>query len=138
MIKPRMYQIDTRTTQTRAPQLPQTSRNTNPRVPISTGVIHKTSVRKPQLWSTHMKDKVVQNNSQVKLKKTEIVQLVIFIVDSGCTKHMTGKLKMLCNFVERYLGTVEGLNHNLFSVDQFFDVELEVAFRKSTCFVSDL
>nr|GFD31982.1 retrovirus-related Pol polyprotein from transposon TNT 1-94 [Tanacetum cinerariifolium] len=33
---------------------------------------------------------------------------------------------------------VEGLNHNLFSVDQFCDVDLEVAFRKSTCFIHDL
>ncbi|GJY84081.1 retrovirus-related pol polyprotein from transposon TNT 1-94 [Tanacetum coccineum] len=33
---------------------------------------------------------------------------------------------------------IEGLNHNLFSVGQFCDVDLEVAFRKSTCFVKDL
>nr|GEY97807.1 hypothetical protein [Tanacetum cinerariifolium] len=33
---------------------------------------------------------------------------------------------------------VEGLNHNLFSVGQFCDANLEVAFRKSTCFVRDL
>nr|GEW78078.1 retrovirus-related Pol polyprotein from transposon TNT 1-94 [Tanacetum cinerariifolium] len=33
---------------------------------------------------------------------------------------------------------VKGLNHNLFSVGQFCDVDLEVAFRKSTCFVRDL
>ncbi|GKD59246.1 hypothetical protein Tco_1296755 [Tanacetum coccineum] len=98
---------------------------------------------------------------------TNIVQLILFIVDSGCTKHMTGNLKLLCNFVEKYLGTVrfgndqfalilgygdlvqgnitinmvyyvEGLNHNLFSVGQFCDADLEVAFRKSTCFVRDL
>ncbi|GJX79926.1 retrovirus-related pol polyprotein from transposon TNT 1-94 [Tanacetum coccineum] len=90
-----------------------------------------------------------------------IVQLILFIVDSGCTKHMTGNLSLLCNFVEKYLGTVrfgndqfapilgygdlvqgnitinrvyyvEGLNHNLFSVGQFCDADLEVAFRKST------
>ncbi|GJS07580.1 retrovirus-related pol polyprotein from transposon TNT 1-94 [Tanacetum coccineum] len=96
-----------------------------------------------------------------------IVQLILFIVDSGCTKHMTGNLKLLCNFVEKFLGTVrfgndqfapilgygdliqgnvtikrvyyvEGLNHNLFSVGQFCDADLEVAFRKSTCFVRDL
>ncbi|GJT03512.1 hypothetical protein Tco_0824681 [Tanacetum coccineum] len=54
-----MYQIDTRTTQTRAPQLPQTSRNTNPRMSTSTGVIHRTNVSRPQLRSTQMKDKVV-------------------------------------------------------------------------------
>ncbi|GKF74018.1 hypothetical protein Tco_0220350, partial [Tanacetum coccineum] len=33
---------------------------------------------------------------------------------------------------------VEGLNHTLFSVGQFCDADLEVAFRKSTCFVRDL
>nr|GFD07385.1 integrase, catalytic region, zinc finger, CCHC-type, peptidase aspartic, catalytic [Tanacetum cinerariifolium] len=33
---------------------------------------------------------------------------------------------------------VEGLNHNLFSVGQFCDADLEVAFRKSTCFIRDL
>ncbi|GJU29881.1 hypothetical protein Tco_1173470 [Tanacetum coccineum] len=67
-----MHQIDTRTTQTRAPQLPQTSRNTNPRVSTSTGVIHRTNVSRPHLRSTQMKDKVVLNNSQVKFMKTEV------------------------------------------------------------------
>ncbi|GJX09763.1 hypothetical protein Tco_0199622 [Tanacetum coccineum] len=43
----------------------------------------------------------------------QIVQLILFIVDSGCTKHMTGNLKLLCNFVEKFLGTVH------FGNDQF-------------------
>ncbi|GJS95852.1 retrovirus-related pol polyprotein from transposon TNT 1-94 [Tanacetum coccineum] len=80
---------------------------------------------------------------------------------------MTGNLTLLCNFVEKYLGTVrfgndqfapilgygdlvqgniminrvyyvEGLNHNLFSVGQFCDADLEVVFWKSTCFIRDL
>ncbi|GJV99121.1 hypothetical protein Tco_1554373 [Tanacetum coccineum] len=46
-------------------------------------------------------------------KKEWIVQLILFIVDSGCTKHMTGNLSLLCNFVEKYLGTVR------FGNDQF-------------------
>ncbi|GJX38020.1 retrovirus-related pol polyprotein from transposon TNT 1-94 [Tanacetum coccineum] len=33
---------------------------------------------------------------------------------------------------------VEGLRHNLFSVGQFCDLDLEVAFRKHTCFVRNL
>nr|GEZ47721.1 retrovirus-related Pol polyprotein from transposon TNT 1-94 [Tanacetum cinerariifolium] len=33
---------------------------------------------------------------------------------------------------------VEGLNHNLFSVGQFCDADLEVAFWKSTCYIRDL
>nr|GEV70207.1 hypothetical protein [Tanacetum cinerariifolium] len=35
--------------------------------------------------------------------RQDIIQLILFIVDSGCTKHMAGNLKMLCNFVEKYL-----------------------------------
>nr|GFA09064.1 integrase, catalytic region, zinc finger, CCHC-type, peptidase aspartic, catalytic [Tanacetum cinerariifolium] len=102
-----------------------------------------------------------------KTKMQRIVHLILFIVDTGCTKHMTGNLKLLCNFVEKFLGTVrfgndqfapilgygdlvkgniminrvyyvKGLNHNLFSIGQFCDKNLDVAFRKSTCFVRDL
>ncbi|GJT90755.1 retrovirus-related pol polyprotein from transposon TNT 1-94 [Tanacetum coccineum] len=51
----------------------------------------------------------VRNESVTK----KIVQLILFIVDSGCTKHMTGNLSLLCNFVEKYLGTVR------FGNDQF-------------------
>nr|GFA86726.1 retrovirus-related Pol polyprotein from transposon TNT 1-94 [Tanacetum cinerariifolium] len=93
--------------------------------------------------------------------------IVLFIIDTGCLKHMTRNLKLLINFVEKFLGTVkfgndqiapilgygdlvqgavtikrdyyvEGLNHNLFSIGQFCDADLEVAFRKSTCFIRDL
>ncbi|GKF76730.1 hypothetical protein Tco_0229200, partial [Tanacetum coccineum] len=95
------------------------------------------------------------------------VEIILFIVDSRCSKHMTGNLKLLTNFVEKFLETVkfgndqiapilgyedlvqgtitikrvyyvEGLNHNLFSVGQFCDTDLEVAFRKSTCYIRDL
>nr|GFA32761.1 integrase, catalytic region, zinc finger, CCHC-type, peptidase aspartic, catalytic [Tanacetum cinerariifolium] len=100
-------------------------------------------------------------------KLQQLIEIVLFIVDSGCSKHMTLNLKLLINFVEKFLGTVkfgndqiapilgygdlvqgavtikrvyyvEGLNHNLFSVGQFCDADLEVAFRKSTCFIRDL
>nr|GEZ29332.1 hypothetical protein [Tanacetum cinerariifolium] len=33
---------------------------------------------------------------------------------------------------------VEGLGHNIFSVGQFCDADLEVAFRRNTCFIRDL
>nr|GEU34629.1 hypothetical protein [Tanacetum cinerariifolium] len=41
----------------------------------------------------------------ISTRKPKIVQLILFIVDSGCTKHMTGNLKLLCNFIEKFLGT---------------------------------
>ncbi|GJU38573.1 retrovirus-related pol polyprotein from transposon TNT 1-94 [Tanacetum coccineum] len=72
VIKPGMYRIESSTTQTRAPQLTQTSRNTNPRVSTSTRVAHKNNVSRPQPRRNQMKDKVVPNTSHVKFKKTEV------------------------------------------------------------------
>nr|GEU61461.1 retrovirus-related Pol polyprotein from transposon TNT 1-94 [Tanacetum cinerariifolium] len=87
--------------------------------------------------------------------------------DSGCSKHMTGDLKLLINSIWKFLGTVrfgndhvavilgfgdlywgnilitgvylvEGLGHNLFLVGQFCDSDLEVAFKENMCFVRNL
>nr|GEZ44456.1 hypothetical protein [Tanacetum cinerariifolium] len=105
--------------------------------------------------------------SQIGNVNLYLVEIILFIVDFGCSKHMTGNLKLLTNFVEKFLGTVkfrngqippilgygylvqgtvtikrvyyvEGLNHNLFSASQFCDADLEVAFWKSTCYIRDL
>nr|GEU63379.1 retrotransposon protein, putative, unclassified [Tanacetum cinerariifolium] len=195
VLKPEMYKIDNMTAHTRAPQLPQIVKNTNPCVSTSIGVNHKPNVSRPQLKSNQSRDKVMSNNSQVKPKKTQvevhpripsvlnkmksvtackdilnsrtlnvnvvcatcnkclvdsnhfacvtkmlndvhartkkpnvvpistrkpksqanksiatpnkkkIIQLILFIIDSGCMKHMMGNLKLLCNFVEKFLGT---------------------------------
>nr|GEW50291.1 hypothetical protein [Tanacetum cinerariifolium] len=35
----------------------------------------------------------------------KLIEIVLFIVDSGCSKHMTGNLKLLINFVEKFMGT---------------------------------
>ncbi|GKF39185.1 hypothetical protein Tco_0119246 [Tanacetum coccineum] len=72
VIKPSTYLTASSTTQTRAPQLTQTSRNTNPHVSTYTGVAHKTNVSRPQPRSNQMKDKVLPNTSQVKFKMTEV------------------------------------------------------------------
>nr|GFA65066.1 hypothetical protein [Tanacetum cinerariifolium] len=80
---------------------------------------------------------------------------------------MIGDRSQLVNFVQKFFGTVkfgndhlakimgygdyqirnvtisqvyymEGLGHNLFSVGQFCDIDLEVAFRQHTCFILNL
>ncbi|GJS11746.1 retrovirus-related pol polyprotein from transposon TNT 1-94 [Tanacetum coccineum] len=38
---------------------------------------------------------------------TNLVEIILFIVDSGCSKHMTENLKLLTNFVEKFLGMVK-------------------------------
>nr|GFA59222.1 hypothetical protein [Tanacetum cinerariifolium] len=57
--------------------------------------------------------------SQIGNENQNLVEIILFIVDSGCSKHMTGNLKLLTNFVEKFL-------------------DLEVAFQKSTCYIRDL
>ncbi|GJU93528.1 retrovirus-related pol polyprotein from transposon TNT 1-94 [Tanacetum coccineum] len=97
----------------------------------------------------------------------QVIQRVLWIVDSGCSKHMTGNLQVLRNFVDKFIGIVrfgndhfaaitgygdyvqgnlmichlyydEGLGHNLFLVRQFCDGDLEIAFRSKTCYVWNL
>nr|GEV97284.1 hypothetical protein [Tanacetum cinerariifolium] len=64
-----------------------------------------------------------------------IVQICLWIIDSGCSKHMTGNRALLTNFVEKFLGTVRFGNNDFAVIAGYRDVDLEVAFRKSTCFV---
>nr|GEW40466.1 hypothetical protein [Tanacetum cinerariifolium] len=49
VLKPGMYRIDNKIAHIRAPQLPQTVRNTNLRMSTSTGVNHKPNVSRPHL-----------------------------------------------------------------------------------------
>ncbi|GJT74935.1 retrovirus-related pol polyprotein from transposon TNT 1-94 [Tanacetum coccineum] len=39
--------------------------------------------------------------------KRNLVEIILFIVDSGCSKYMTGNLKLISNFVEKFIGTVK-------------------------------
>nr|GFB57214.1 hypothetical protein [Tanacetum cinerariifolium] len=72
--------------------------------------------------------------SNPKINKALVVQIVLWYLDSGCSKHMTGDRSQLINFVQKFLG----LGHNLFSVGQFCDSDLEVAFHQHTCFIRNL
>nr|GEY03390.1 retrovirus-related Pol polyprotein from transposon TNT 1-94 [Tanacetum cinerariifolium] len=60
------------------------------------------------------------------LKK--LIEIILFIVNSGCSKHMMGNIKLLRTVIIKKVYYVEGLNHNLFSVGQFCYADLEVAF----------
>nr|GEW81735.1 reverse transcriptase domain-containing protein [Tanacetum cinerariifolium] len=134
----------------------------------STGV-DNTKIRRPSPRSNTKNDRVpsASKSSQSKNKEVEVILICLWCVDSGCSKHMTRNLKLLINFVWKFMGTVrfrndhvvailgfgdlqwgnilitrvyfvKGLGHNLFSVGQLCDSDLEVAFRRNTCFVRNL
>ncbi|GKA51758.1 retrovirus-related pol polyprotein from transposon TNT 1-94 [Tanacetum coccineum] len=175
-----MYRITKTKTQT-------LDSKTNINVSNSTSVKSSNSVRRQKSKDTKSKNRVLKNTNaksssshvgkmsrsvSIDSNKCEtmnsiVIQLVLWIVDSGCSKHITGNLQLLRNFIEKFMGIVrfgnnhfaaitgygdyvqgnltichvyyvEGLGHNLFSVRQFCDGDLEVAFRSNMCYVWNL
>ncbi|GJY63287.1 hypothetical protein Tco_0464747 [Tanacetum coccineum] len=128
-------------------------------------------LRKPTALESDTPKPVVPLVYSRKPKKSKtnvpVVQIALWYLDSGCSKHMTEDRSQLTNFVNKFLGTVkfgndhlakilgygdyqignvtilrvyymEGLGHNLFSVGQFCDSNLEVAFCQHICFICNL
>ncbi|GKA88132.1 retrovirus-related pol polyprotein from transposon TNT 1-94 [Tanacetum coccineum] len=46
------------------------------------------------------------NVAKTPIATNKVIQLVMWIVDSGCLKHMTGNHQLLRNFVEKFMGTI--------------------------------
>ncbi|GKB67378.1 retrovirus-related pol polyprotein from transposon TNT 1-94, partial [Tanacetum coccineum] len=42
-----------------------------------------------------------------------LIEIIMFIIDSRCSKHMIGNLKLLVNFVEKFLGTMRFGNYQV-------------------------
>nr|GFB86555.1 integrase, catalytic region, zinc finger, CCHC-type, peptidase aspartic, catalytic [Tanacetum cinerariifolium] len=61
----------------------------------------------------HDKHDMCVLKSVAKPLKETLVEIILFIVDSGCSKHMTRNLKLLINFVEKFMGTVKFENDQI-------------------------
>ena len=91
---------------------------------------------------------------------------VMWVLDSGCSRHMTGDRALLSNVVEKAgmivtfgddnkgfttgygnleignviienISIVEGLKHNLLSISQFCDKGFDMSFKKERCLISN-
>nr|GEV68447.1 integrase, catalytic region, zinc finger, CCHC-type, peptidase aspartic, catalytic [Tanacetum cinerariifolium] len=130
-------------------------------------IVLKTDTSKPVLVYAKNLRKSKTNVPVSKPKIIKSISANIKELNSGCCKYMTGDRSHLTNFVNEFLGTVKfrndhvakimgyedyqirnvtisrvyyvkGLGHNLFSVVQFCDLNLEVAFCQHTCFIRNL
>nr|GFB59492.1 integrase, catalytic region, zinc finger, CCHC-type, peptidase aspartic, catalytic [Tanacetum cinerariifolium] len=126
----------------------------------------ETDTPKPVLTLVYSK-KPRKSKTTDPVRKSKVVYIVLWYLDSGCSKHMTVDRSQLTNFINKFLGTVkfrndhmakimgygdyqignvtisriyyvEGLGHNLFSVGQICDSKLKVAFRQRTCYIRNL
>ncbi|GJY77563.1 hypothetical protein Tco_0483364 [Tanacetum coccineum] len=107
----------------------------------STRLSATSSVRRPSNRDSSFRNSVVSNtkNSSEKVEvfdrtnkkpdvasknvtlNTFVVQIVLWIVDSGCSKHMTGERSLLKNFVEKFMGTVRFGNDHFAAITSYGD-----------------
>nr|GEV83374.1 integrase, catalytic region, zinc finger, CCHC-type, peptidase aspartic, catalytic [Tanacetum cinerariifolium] len=137
------------------------------------GLLHTSRTRRPQPKGKTRNAMVPSASKISEVKKNVTVEehrrtLLLSKNQKPChLNHTTGNIKLLINFVWKFLGTVrfgndhiatilgygdlkwgnititrvyfvEGLGHNLFSIGQICNADLKVAFRRNTCFIRDL
>nr|GEX17667.1 retrovirus-related Pol polyprotein from transposon TNT 1-94 [Tanacetum cinerariifolium] len=144
----------------RCPKASESQPKSNPkpnRISLVKGVDKLPVEDQPRAKMSHVRT-TNHVDSSSRLKRTYL--------DSGCSKHMTGDRLRFMNFMKKFIRTVrfgndhfgaimgygyyvignsvisgvyyvEGLGHNLFSVGEFCDSDLEVAFQKHSCYVCD-
>ncbi|GJX83025.1 retrovirus-related pol polyprotein from transposon TNT 1-94 [Tanacetum coccineum] len=151
---------------------PLSTKSRTPKSYDTTYVVRKTRFSKESTLSKSLDTTYVVSKPKIDVGSTlkandKVVQIVLWIVDSGCSKCMMGDRSLLKNFIEKFMGTVrfrndnfaaitgygdyiqgnitichvyyvEGLGHNLFSVGQFYDGDLEMAFRSKICYALNL
>ncbi|GKB83899.1 retrovirus-related pol polyprotein from transposon TNT 1-94 [Tanacetum coccineum] len=98
------------------------------------------------------KSKIIESSISNQLEPTQTRESTIFnvpsssFIDCSTVKFGNDQIAKIMGYDDYQIGNVtisrvyyvEGLRHNLFSIGQFCDSDLEVAFRKHTCFVRNL
>nr|GEW84404.1 RNA-directed DNA polymerase, eukaryota, reverse transcriptase zinc-binding domain protein [Tanacetum cinerariifolium] len=67
-----------------------------------------------------------------------IVQICLWIIESGCSKHMTSIRALLTNFVEKFLGTVRFGNNDFAVIAGYGDVVIGYMMIKKVYYVEGL
>nr|GEZ76449.1 hypothetical protein [Tanacetum cinerariifolium] len=108
------------------------SKATNKRVPVSNSTMNKSLVA----------NKMEPNNSW----KSSSSNVPSSLIECSTVKFKNDHVVKIMGYGDYQIENVtisrvyyvEGLGHNLFSVGQFYDSDLEVAFRQHTCFIHNL
>nr|GEX21656.1 hypothetical protein [Tanacetum cinerariifolium] len=67
-----------------------------------------------------------------------IIQICLWIINSGCLKHMTGNCTLMTDFVEKFLGTVRFGNNDFAMIAGYEDVVIGSMTIKKAYYVKDL
>nr|GEW24053.1 putative reverse transcriptase domain-containing protein [Tanacetum cinerariifolium] len=113
--------------------------NRRPKVPKTNG-----SSSKPKIAKSMISNKMEPNTSRG--SNTSVDPSSCSIIDLSTIKFGNDQIAKIMGYGDYQIGNiiilrvyyVEGLGHNLFSIGQFCDSDLVVAFKKHTCFVHNL
>nr|GFA23772.1 retrovirus-related Pol polyprotein from transposon TNT 1-94 [Tanacetum cinerariifolium] len=106
--------------------------------------VDNTKTRRPQPRSNTKHDRVPSTSKSSRIKNKDakveehhknllhsknnkhispVIQICLWCVDSGCFKHMIGNLKLLINFVWKFMGTVRFRNDHVAAILGFGDLQ---------------
>ncbi|GJS25272.1 putative ribonuclease H-like domain-containing protein [Tanacetum coccineum] len=101
----------------------------NSRIPKSSKTIFvapktmfsKKATQSKTLDTTSVASKSKIDEASASKARDKVVQIILWIVDSGCSKHMMGDHSLLRNFVEKFMGTVRFGNDNFAAITGYGD-----------------
>nr|GEY16379.1 integrase, catalytic region, zinc finger, CCHC-type, peptidase aspartic, catalytic [Tanacetum cinerariifolium] len=108
MIAPGMFKIN-------PSQTPRENVSSNTVTTSSTGLVHTARTRRPQPKGNTRNARIPSVSKSSEVKKN-VVQICLWCVDPGCSKHMTRNIKLLINFVWKFLGTLRFGNDHIAAI----------------------
>ncbi|GJV91741.1 hypothetical protein Tco_1539554, partial [Tanacetum coccineum] len=102
---------------------PLTRITTTTEVPLRKPTDPKNETPKPVVTLVYSR-KPRKYKTNVPVSKFKVVQIVLWYLDSGCSKHMTGDCSQLTNFVNKFLGIVKFGNDHVAKILGYGDYQI--------------
>ncbi|GJT27136.1 integrase, catalytic region, zinc finger, CCHC-type containing protein [Tanacetum coccineum] len=96
---------------------------TTTEAPLRKPVVLDNETSKPAVTLVYSR-KPRNSKTNVPVSKSKVVQIVLWYLDSGCSKHMTGDRSQLTNFVNKFLGTVKFRNDHVAKILGYGDYQI--------------
>ncbi|GKE78911.1 retrovirus-related pol polyprotein from transposon TNT 1-94, partial [Tanacetum coccineum] len=102
---------------------PLTRITTTTEVPLRKPTALNNKTPKPVVTLVYSR-KPRKSKTNVFVSKSKVVQIVLWYLDSGCSKHMIGDRSQLTNFLNKFLGTVKFKNDHVAKILGYGDYHI--------------
>ncbi|GKA47844.1 integrase, catalytic region, zinc finger, CCHC-type containing protein [Tanacetum coccineum] len=79
-----------------------------------------------------------KSKTNVSVSKSKVIQIVLWYLNSGCSKHMTGDRSQLTNFVNKFVGTVKFKNDHVEKILGYKGVDILTGSRDNNLYTLSL